>query len=196
MKTLATFSIAVFLIGFSLNGVAQKNKCKYKADFGFVSDKLDVVFMDSAKHDGFEYFWDFGDNTYSNNRYSSHTYKEPRTYTTCLKVKTSCKTTEICKEIKVSTSKNEAINSENKGVLRLYPNPLKGSFTMRIEDIKGTELKVEVTDIKGKDIFYTEFESTLSTFSTTVDLGSDSRGLYIVYVTIDGERNSTKFFRL
>lgn len=108
MKTLAALGIAVILIGISMNGFAQKNKCKYKANFGFVSDKLDVVFMDSAKHDGFEYFWDFGDNTFSKDRYSSHKYKEPRTYTACLKVKTSCKTTEICKEIKVSRSNNEA----------------------------------------------------------------------------------------
>jgi len=134
----------------------------------------------------------FGDNTKSAERFSSHTFTSAGTYEVCLNLRGSCLTRKVCKQIKVPAEPIE----NTLGVLKLYPDKAAGSFRIRVEQIKGTSLTIEVTDISGKDVFYTEFTSTMPTFITTVRLGNDASGIYIVRLKINEGESTSKFFKL
>ncbi len=182
----------LFVLAFSTATYAQKPDCDHQADFAFIVDQLEVVFLNSASEESYKYNWRFGDNIQSRDRSANHTFKTSGTYNVCLNVKTGCKSTNICQLVQVPADPVE----DELGILKLYPNPTTGSFKIRVEEIKGYSLTLEVTDISGKDIFYTEFQSTMPTYSTTVDLGNEASGIYIVNLMIDGQQSTQSFFKL
>lgn len=68
----------------------------------------------------------------------------------------------------------------------LYPNPNKGSFSIRFSSSNSSDIQVLVTDLSGREVYNKKFASTAD-FNQNVQLKNVAAGTYIVTVK-DGER--------
>lgn len=72
----------------------------------------------------------------------------------------------------------------------LYPNPNKGSFTIQFTSNSGNEIKVNVHDMRGREIF-TKSYSNIGFFNENLKLNSVQTGIYLVTVQ-DGVKKEVK----
>lgn len=68
----------------------------------------------------------------------------------------------------------------------LYPNPNKGSFTIRFSSSNSEDIQVLVTDLSGRKIYDEKFANT-GDFNQNIQLKNAAVGTYIVKV-VDGDR--------
>ena len=70
----------------------------------------------------------------------------------------------------------------------VYPNPSKGLFTITLgNSAKGT---IEVYDMMGRNIKNMELNTSEKEYK--LDLSGFSKGVYLLNMTIDGERSTKK----
>lgn len=72
----------------------------------------------------------------------------------------------------------------------LYPNPNKGSFNIKFDSNSGSDVKVNVFDIRGRKIFENQYANQ-ATFNENIQLNSTEAGVYLVSVT-DGNKKVVK----
>jgi hypothetical protein len=71
----------------------------------------------------------------------------------------------------------------------LFPNPTDGKCQVQLE--AATEVKhleMSVTDMTGREVIHRSYEQPGRHFSTDVDLGNQSRGVYFITLKADGEK--------
>jgi hypothetical protein len=73
---------------------------------------------------------------------------------------------------------------------KIYPNPNNGNFSVQLESSTGNDIKINVSDIRGRQIFSKSFQNT-GLFEQNLDLNNAQSGVYMVTVQ-DGDRKETK----
>ncbi len=89
-------------------------------------------------------------------------------------------------------SQTVTLDSESFGLdnFSLYPNPNNGSFTIQFNSNSGNEIKVNVHDIRGREIFNKSFDNN-GLFNENLQLSNVQSGIYLVTVQ-DGARKEVK----
>ena len=89
-------------------------------------------------------------------------------------------------------SQTVTLDSESFGLdnFSLYPNPNNGSFTIQFNSNSGNEIKVNVHDIRGREIFNKSFDNN-GLFNENLQLSNVQSGVYLVTVE-DGARKEVK----
>lgn len=72
----------------------------------------------------------------------------------------------------------------------IFPNPNNGEFTIKMNSNSGSDIQVDVFDIRGRRIFNNVYSNT-GEFNETVNLNSVQSGMYLVTVN-DGNNEVTK----
>ena len=91
---------------------------------------------------------------------------------------------ELCLEDQLSISEFE-LNG-----FAIFPNPNKGEFTIKLNSNSGSDIKVNVFDIRGRRIFNNAYTNN-GDFNETVNLNNVQAGMYLVTVN-DGNNEITK----
>ncbi|WP_033957313.1 T9SS type A sorting domain-containing protein [Psychroserpens jangbogonensis] len=91
---------------------------------------------------------------------------------------------ELCLEDALSISEFE-LNG-----FAIFPNPNKGEFTIKLNSNSGSDIKVNVFDIRGRRIFNNAYTNN-GDFNETVNLNNVQAGMYLVTVN-DGNNEITK----
>lgn len=73
---------------------------------------------------------------------------------------------------------------------KVYPNPNKGNFTVQFDSKSGSDIKINVNDISGRQIFANSYQNT-GLFSENLKLENLQSGIYLVTVQ-DGDRKEVK----
>lgn len=73
---------------------------------------------------------------------------------------------------------------------KIYPNPNKGNFNVQFNSDSGNEIKINIYDISGREIFAKSYQNS-GLFSENLQLNSVGSGVYLVNVT-DGDRKEVK----
>ncbi|WP_445717975.1 reprolysin-like metallopeptidase [Flavobacterium sp.] len=92
----------------------------------------------------------------------------------------------ICSVQTLSEDDNEIAISD----LVIYPNPNNGSFNVQFNSNSGNEIKVNVHDIRGREIFNKSYNNS-GLFNETLQLENVQSGVYLVTVQ-DGSRKEVK----
>ena len=89
-------------------------------------------------------------------------------------------------------SQTVTLDSESFGLenFTLYPNPNNGSFNIQFNSNTGNEIKVNVHDIRGREIFNKSFDNN-GLFNENLQLNNVQSGIYLVTVQ-DGARKEIK----
>ena len=84
------------------------------------------------------------------------------------------------------------LNSESFGLenFSIYPNPNNGNFTIQFNSNSGNEIKVNVHDIRGREIFNKSYDNN-GFFNENLQLDNVQSGVYLVTVE-DGSRKEVK----
>jgi hypothetical protein len=76
--------------------------------------------------------------------------------------------------------------------LKIYPNPTSGIFTIEMENQKFGELMILVMTQEGKQVLNHKFEKTTEHFRNQIDLSKQSKGIYFIYLQINGLTSNKK----
>ena len=84
------------------------------------------------------------------------------------------------------------LDSESFGLdnFTLYPNPNNGNFTIQFNSNTGNEIKVNVHDVRGREIFAKSYNNN-GLFNESLQLNNVQSGVYLVTVQ-DGARKEVK----
>ena len=84
------------------------------------------------------------------------------------------------------------LTSENFGLenFTLYPNPNNGSFNIQFNSNTGNEIKINVHDVRGREIFAKSYNNN-GLFNESLELNNVQSGVYLVTVQ-DGARKEVK----
>jgi hypothetical protein len=69
--------------------------------------------------------------------------------------------------------------------LMIYPNPTEGLFTIEMDNMVFGELMIKIITDQGKEIQIIKSEKTTAYFSCQVNLTTQAKGMYIVYLMIE-----------
>lgn len=72
----------------------------------------------------------------------------------------------------------------------IYPNPNRGNFTIKFDNLNSNEIKVNVFDMRGRVLFENNY-SNQATFNENIQLNNAQSGVYLVSVT-DGTQKIVK----
>ncbi len=72
----------------------------------------------------------------------------------------------------------------------LYPNPNRGTFTIKLKSFSGRDILVHVYDVRGRSVFKNSYNNT-SDITQEINLNNVQSGMYLVNVT-DGDKQITK----
>ena len=78
----------------------------------------------------------------------------------------------------VTPSGVESITKE----ISIYPNPNSGTFSINLMSLKGEDVKVEITSITGRTVYFEETSKEM----LNVDLHNQAQGIYFVKVSSGG----------
>jgi len=90
---------------------------------------------------------------------------------------------EICKMDTVATL---AIEDKEFDVFSLYPNPSDGVFNLSLSTSKA--VKLELFDIRGRNIYSEKHSNNSDVFDTTLDFSSLASGIYMLRVDSDSKK--------
>jgi subtilisin-like proprotein convertase family protein len=91
----------------------------------------------------------------------------------------------ICSQ--TATLSSDSFGLEN---FTLYPNPNNGNFTIQFNTNSGNEIKINVHDIRGREIFNKSYDNN-GFFNENLQLNNAQSGIYLVTIQ-DGSRKEVK----
>jgi len=153
------------------------------ADAALTENGLSVVF-DNNSTGATEYFWDFGDGSYSIVENPTHEYSQAGNYIVTLTAENAnnCEDARtLAIDVSVGIGEAKAFNK-----IALYPNPTAGIATLAVSLNEENNVQVIVSDIAGKSIIETRNEKLAAgNHSVMLDLRSLDSGLYFVMIKTD-----------
>ncbi|MBN2613271.1 MAG: T9SS type A sorting domain-containing protein [Bacteroidales bacterium] len=78
--------------------------------------------------------------------------------------------------------------NETEALVKLFPNPTSGAFTLSIEQVKSSEFAISIISLSGTKVFETIVKPTGNTLTTDIDISNLARGCYFLRIT--GNRES------
>jgi subtilisin-like proprotein convertase family protein len=89
-------------------------------------------------------------------------------------------------------SQTASLSSDSFGLenFTLYPNPNNGNFTIQFNSNSGNEIKINVHDIRGREIYSKSYTND-GLFNENLQLSNAQSGIYLVTVQ-DGSRKEVK----
>lgn len=80
---------------------------------------------------------------------------------------------------------------------RVYPNPYRDNFFIELnEDINPENTEIRVSNLAGQTIWAGAFENNAGTRKMQIDLGSSASGLYLVEITSEGYKATTRLSKI
>lgn len=76
--------------------------------------------------------------------------------------------------------------------LKIYPNPTPGMFTIEMNNNVFGELAIDIITQNGSKILNIKFEKTTEHFSSQIDLSGQSKGMYLINLSIDKFKTTRK----
>ncbi len=141
---------------------------------------LEVVFNASSSYNANTYSWDFGDGTSDSGRVVSHVYPVAGQYNATLITYLPCNST-ILSDTVSHNVEPLSINSQTfPSVLKIYPNPTSGQFTVERESFK-EELVIQIFDLSGANL--EQFTMRNGEKSTLIDLSHFRSGVYLIEIS-------------
>lgn len=164
------------------------------ADFTW-ADSLGYVFFigNSSLGNNGVYFWDFGDVSYSTQRYPSHTYATQGVYQVCLTVMDSmgnyCDST--CHAVSFnSVSVNEKINVTG---LSLSPNPANENAMLSFTMLAPGKTSISVFDVTGREIKEpVQLQFSSGKQQVVINTQSFATGVYFIQIIVNDQAVKTK----
>lgn len=67
-------------------------------------------------------------------------------------------------------------------ILKVYPNPTSGKFTISFEQVKSSEIRIALISMSGHVVYQDVIKSANSSVSTDVNIAGLSKGIYLLRI--------------
>lgn len=136
-----------------------------------------IQFLNSSTN-AVNYFWNFGDGTFSEEVNPSHTFVDGGDYVVTLTaINGECSSTITIDLNSVRVEELAPISA-----FSLYPNPTNGMITLTFESAFNGNAMAEIFDLTGRKVFTTVLSVYPGSQMHLVDLSSLNNGLYLVHL--------------
>lgn len=153
--------------------------------------------------------WSWGDGSFSNTLFSSHTYSAAGVYNVCLTVTTSCGSSSTCVMSSIFKSSSTASQAmitinvvpaapvptalqeniqANQFFVNLYPNPNTGSFKLTLSSLnsKTENAMVGIYNLLGELVYSSDIKINNGKSNADIEAQNLSNGTYYVKIITDG----------
>lgn len=184
--------------------IVVTNTCAANAGFSLMPSGTPQLWnaFPSAPSNVINSEWNWGDGSFSNTLYTSHTYSTSGNYSICLSVTIACgasdmtcspyaifktfNTTQSLDMIKVNVidPATVSIKSDNEinSLFTILPNPSNGSFNVSIDGLKDNSLSIDVYDAIGKLIYNQPSEIINGSLKKEISLDNVPNGVYFLKI--------------
>jgi PKD repeat protein len=159
------------------------------AGFTTISSFMTVALTNTSTGTIDSYLWDFGDGNTSTDLNPTHLYADTGAYDVTLTVTGPCGTDVITESIWSNTIGVEELAIFQS--LDVYPNPNNGNFTVELNTEEGTQVSLQLTDIKGIRIWDSNAGIVNGSYSENIEILNQTEGMYFLSVTI-GENTAVR----
>ena len=149
-------------------------------------DGESIQFVDQSKGVVNSYLWDFGDGNTSSDRYPTHSYDSPGTYTVSLQVSNSSGS-DTEEKTDLITVSGTGIDEQQDINFSVYPNPAKRILNLKFVN-PADVVAVRLIDISGKIILRKEKPAK----EESISVQSLNSGIYILEVIGETDVNKEK----
>lgn len=149
--------------------------------------------------------WSWGDNTFDNYLYASHTYSPIGLYNICLTVSVSCgATSSTCATYNITRLSSPmsmayvnvvppqsitlgipSFSKSNDSNVLIYPNPTAGEFAILINNLKDNHAFIEVYTMTGKLVHVSYSDVINGQLNHEIKLKEEAEGVYLVKIKLD-----------
>ncbi len=145
---------------------------------------VDFVNLSTPIDSSTTFLWSFNDGTGSTStaQNPTYTFAFSATYQVTLEVTNDCGT-DVFKLLVTTSSSIDYLDER----ISIYPNPTTGEFFISGDDLRLAELQIEVSDLRGKEIYKHHQEKLIGNFKQKVDLSEQPKGVYLIKIS-DGNR--------
>lgn len=182
--------------------IGKKPEIDFVADFPYSAIDEDIAFKPISSFDFVQYYWNFGDNYTSQDKYPVHSYKKAGNYTITLTGTTQegCTITEIKKDyIHIhNDTRLESLRLSNKIVFgKIYPNPCHARSIYSFYIPEPSTVNAVLYNIQGQKIATLLHEERVSgihkfELQELIDVEKLSSGVYFIKTQIRDTENLQK----
>ena len=79
------------------------------------------------------------------------------------------------------------IDHNNPFEIKVLPNPSSGEYFLTANNIFNKEISIEILNLLGQQLYYTERKALTYNFNHTIDIKNSANGIYFIRITIEGE---------
>ncbi|MFO7656811.1 MAG: T9SS type A sorting domain-containing protein [Bacteroidales bacterium] len=127
------------------------------------------------------YQWSF--ETYLDNGTTKNPTATPPgniTYTLTVKDDRGCTATD---DIFVTVIGGTSVaENETNAVVRIFPNPTTGTFTLAIDQVRSSELMIDLVNLSGTTVYRTVIQSFGNTLTSDLDISNLAKGCYFLHI--------------
>ncbi len=152
----------------------------------FTASAIDALNWQFSAQAGYQYAWDFGDGSSSDEAAPQHQFPAPGTYTVRLKVSTAFGCSEDSEQIIHIV--NSAVGSIFEGQIQVSPNPAHDFLQVTLPKNFEAEGTLHLVNALGQSILEQQFSGNEKTH--TLILSGIPKGLYIIQVQTANTRSS------
>ena len=124
------------------------------------------------------WYWDFGDGSSDTVQSGTHEYTTTGVYQVCLTVADTCNSDTLCKSITISLTGEEELTPES--LLRIYPNPSTGVFTLEFSEAMNQPALLKVFNVLGEEVLVEWMAPSNGNSQRLIDLSDMGSGLYVI----------------
>lgn len=114
----------------------------------------------------------------------THTPARNGRYAVMIRNASGCTATSDAVVVNTTSVKQEEMRRE----IAVYPQPTLGEFTLEVNLRQGSQVRLSIRDISGREVFNTLERSAAASYRRTVDLRGEAPGVYFIQVQSDGRR--------
>jgi hypothetical protein len=194
--------------------------CQASFEIVSIDEENDVVYIENTSYSDVEvfYFWDWGDGTFSEGEFPTHTYAEAGLYTICLYIESEfcwdsyCDTifydpegligdgtvdgmvvmtgwtVNVIDESSVGVAEFEEFND-----FSLYPSPANDIVYIRYEGSSNTILQLSIRDLQGRIVAMSAESQQVGNNLYELNVSNLSNGSYFIEALSDGYRSVRQF---
>ncbi|MCK9611805.1 MAG: C25 family cysteine peptidase [Bacteroidales bacterium] len=145
--------------------------------FTYYAPDNTVAFTNTSTN-AVSYSWDFNDGNFSEEENPVHTYMENGNYYVSLTAGNACGDSTLTDTITITcVGINETNDIQN---ISVTPNPATGNIFLNWSGKAEKNIKIEITDITGRQVFSKELLSAQGNNSCKIDLQNLTGGIYFV----------------
>lgn len=151
------------------------------AAFTFIQNGYTVSFQNHSQN-ALNYKWNFGDGSTSIETNPEHTYSDDGEYTVALEAENSCGTDSSSALITMFLTSIK--NYRNTSEILIYPNPNKGSFTLKTNIAIPENSFLKITNLLGQQVYFQKLDVG-NTHQINLDKNK-TQGIYQLQIITNG----------